>query len=108
MSPNMAKSFASFANGLKSWLDSKNRWSHLYDKSWCPLARWLEDLQQACKFSSTLTKLISQKPQLGDALRKDYDKVAELAVRIDNLIEKSLDLQRWPSSKETPPSRNFL
>lgn len=97
MRPNIVTSFPSFANGLKSWLDSKNRWSHLYDKSWRPLARWLEDLQQACKFSSALTNLILQKPQLGDALRKDYDKVAELAARIDKLIENSLDLQRWPS-----------
>jgi len=44
-----------------------------------------------------LTNLILQKPQLGDALRKDYDKVAELAARIDDLIENSPDLQQWPS-----------
>ena len=97
MPPNRANTFTSFANGLKNWLDNENRWSRLYDKSWRPLARWLEDLQQACKFNRALTNLILQKPQLGDAIRKDYDKVAELAARIDNLIENSPDLQQWPS-----------
>lgn len=97
MSLNIAKSFAGFAKGLKSWLNNKERWNHVYNNSLKALACWLEDLQQANKFNNALIKLISEKPQLGAALREDYNKIVELAQKIDNQVETSEDLQQFPS-----------
>jgi len=97
MAMNIVKSFAGLADGLESWLNDKKKWTRLYDGSWQPLSRWLEDLQQANQFLNTLIRITSKVPELGGALNKAYNKVAESAQKIDARIENSPDLQRWSS-----------
>jgi hypothetical protein len=82
MSLDIAKSFAGFANGLKSWLNNKERWNHVYNNSPKALACWLEDLQQANKFNNAVRTFYSTTAMLNFVNLRDCQRQPTILGRV--------------------------
>ncbi len=107
MTANINECFKTFADSLKSWVEQQ-KWKDIYTKSWKPFSQRFEQAQQAAKFENALQHLIVKQPQLGERLGRAFDRIRSLAQSIDEKVEASADLQKWPSVLQqmygnTPP-----
>lgn len=96
MTVNINECFKTFADSLKSWVEQR-KWKDIYTKSWKPFSQRFEQAQQAVKFENALQHLIVKQPQLGERLGRAFDRIRSLAQSIDEKVEASADLQKWPS-----------